>query len=264
MVINEDYWNINEQQNVYLIYGKKYSSAVISGNNTYERWIDADQFVSPSIKTISIYIVSPTTYNAITEFMYMSFTLNNSTGSAVFSYSADDGTNWINVTIYRINGTARELIYQGNYSSNSFTISIITNVSMMHIAFVNVSHDELPDEIVPETGKDYVSYNGNHRISIVLKAFPIGYTPNWNNLDTKLNITFGSTEISYVSMIIAMLVIFLAFTFGPDIASLGMIISGIFIIFMNKALAFSGISLAIAILFVVLGIILLIPKEAKL
>lgn len=262
VLINEDYWSANDQTNAYLIYQDKYYGEVISGLYVFTRWIDADLFATPYLKTITIYQLEMGEIDAAYDFMSLTLRLDNDSGVVYFAYDADSGTNWINVTIYRINETGvLILVWQGNYTSNSFTISLATNVSQMHVAYVNVSHDDIDES---SDNRDWVDYAGNNLAFLRLRAFPIGWSPDWDTLNDKTDSVWGENPFGWISIGFGAFIIAFAFAFGPTLAPLGMVTSGGVILCFNMIFGIVFFPTILGVLLIFLGAAVIITQEGHL
>ncbi|NIA11512.1 MAG: hypothetical protein GWP10_17780 [Nitrospiraceae bacterium] len=245
-VINEDYFSVGQTVSAYLVYNTKYYIKVFNpSGDVFSGTIDADSTTTKIITVLPLQNVKGhTLYDVVTVSAYM----DNATNKLVFSYSSIADTYWAEISIYKYetNGT-KTLIYQGNYSSNNFTIQQLTNISLTHEIIINISHSQL-DNVV--------------HTKLFVKPYKSGSW--WTDTNSLLVIIFGVSPVSYMALIVLLIVVFILFTFGTKHPELGLIASGAFILFLNIAFGFSAASITvIATLMIVLGAVKVIQKEVN-
>jgi len=247
VVINEDYFSVEGTSNAYLVFNQKYNLDVVNENSTYSGIIDADTTTTKLIQIPALYNVSAT--YSVFDVARVSFYLNNSTGNVVFAFSTTAGsTEWVNVSIYRIENGTDVLLYNGNYSSNTFNIMLSTDVNYTHYVTAKIMNTRFSDE------RTMTKY-----------ALPVSSNTRWNNYNNIMVVIFGDAGVSYILMGLSLFVILFMFVFGPKYAFLSMIAIGLFLLFVQVVIGFYAIQSIVAIIAVIFGAIEFIQhQEVKL
>ena len=242
--IHEDYFTVDLTMTAYLLLNERYYTQIRKASTVYEdnRIIDAS---ATTEQTIIIYPYLPDQLYFYWDIVELSAYHNND--KIIVNYVDDnEGSQYVNISIYEDYNGSETLIYNNNFTSDTVMLSLSGyNTSRYHYANITFKHDDLGVKTV--TLQLFVD-----RDSVVSSAVVEGYIVYFmgsNPLGTWVNIIVGFITLGVVLM----------FT-GKEYAFFAPIAAAMVIFLVQFLIGFNGINSTTAMFLGILGVIAAIKK----